>query len=277
MKLFILVFLVNCSLLAQAPKGFLKHTTEGLSHCESAVYDASLNRIYASMIGEREPGDGGVATVGLDGNIIDHDFITGLEDPKGIAITKDRLYVSDVTTLVEADRITGKILKRHTLDGIAFLNDVTIAEDGSIYVSDTRNSEIYKLDTQGVFTLWLKDTALDNPNGLLILNNTMYVVSWGGTEDGGAVSKVDMSTKLITPLTQKIGNLDGIRPYNDTHLIISDWRSGNIRLVDLESGRTQKIITVGISVGDIAYLPDSKTLLLPMNRQSSLLQYLIKE
>lgn len=276
MRLCILTILLNCTVLAQNSSVFLQHTTENLSHCESAVYDAHLGRIYASMIGERKPGDGGIATIGLDGKIIDHNFITGLEDPKGIAITKDKLYVSDVTVLVEADRTTGAILKRHTLEGIAFLNDVSVAQDGSIYVSDTRNSEIYKLDTEGIFSLWLKDIRLDNPNGLLIIKNTLYVASWGATEEGGAVSTIDMNTKKITPLTKKLGNLDGIRPYDETHLIISDWRTGNIHLVNLRNGSTHKILTVGISVGDIAFLQDTKTLLAPMNKQSSLLQYTIK-
>ena len=244
-----------------------------LEACESAVYDEEANVIYASMIGGREAGDGGVATVSLDGKMINHDFIDGLEDPKGIAITADKLYVSDVTVLVEADRKTGNILKRHTLDGIAFLNDVAIAADGNIYVTDTRNSEVYRLDTEGNFSLWLKDAALDNPNGILVLDNTMYIASWGGTEEGGAVSKVDLTTKEITPITKKIGNLDGIRPYDENHLIISDWRSGKIHTVNLTDGSTKEILEVGVSVGDIAYLADKKVLLLPMNRQGRLLVY----
>ena len=276
MRYFKLLLFVSAGLFGQTPKATLQHNTENLSHCESAVYDAEANLIYASMIGEREPGDGGVATVSLDGTMINSNFITGLEDPKGIAITKDRLFVSDVTVLVEADRTSGKIIKRHTSEGIAFLNDVAIAADGSVYVSDTRNSEIYKLDSSGNFTLWVKDKQLDNPNGLLIIDDVMYVASWGGAKEGGAVSVLDMKTKKITPLTEKIGNLDGIRPYDDNHLIISDWRSGKIHLVRLDNGKTQEILEVGVSVGDIAYLPEKKILLLPMNRQSGLINYLLK-
>ncbi len=251
----------------------LQHEILNLEACESAVYDEEANVIYASMIGGREAGDGGVATVSLDGELINHDFIDGLEDPKGIAITADRLYVSDVTVLVEADRKTGKILKRHTLEGIAFLNDVAIAANGDIYVTDTRNSEIYKLDGDGNFSLWLKNAALDNPNGILVMDNTMYIASWGGSEEGGAVSKIDMTTKEVTAVTSKIGNLDGIRPYDENHLIISDWRSGKIHTVNLTDGNTKEILEVGVSVGDIAYLADKKVLLLPMNRQGRLLVY----
>ncbi len=254
----------------------LLHTTEGLTACESAVYHKKDNIIYASVIGDQEPGDGSVATVTVDGKLINHDFIDDLEDPKGIAITEDKLYVSDVTVLVEADRKTGKIIKRHTTEGITFLNDVAIAPNGNIYVSDTRNSEVYVLDQEGNFNLWLKDPALDNPNGLLILEDIMYVASWGGAPEGGAVSKIDMNTKEIVSISEKIGNLDGIRPYDKDHLIISDWRGGKIHLLDLTNGTTKEILQVDYSVGDIAYLQDKNLLLLPMNKQSKLMIYKIE-
>lgn len=262
--------------LQKTPTATLLHEVLDLPACESSVYDPQNDRIYASMIGGQDAGDGGVATVSLDGNLLDKEFIAGLNDPKGIAITNNRLYVSDVTELVEADRKTGAIIKKHTLEGTQFLNDVAIGSDGTIYVSDTRTSKIYALDTEGSFTLWLADDKLDNPNGLLVQGNTMYVASWGSDPAGGRVSKIDMSTKAITTVTPDIvGNLDGIRPYDDDHLIISDWQSGNIHTMNLD-GTLNKVLQVGQSVGDIAYLPEKNRLLLPMNRQARLLIYELK-
>lgn len=272
-------YLVSLSLIitgvfisvAQSPS--LIHTTENMKACESAVYYKKGKIIYASIIGGKEPGDGSVATVSFDGGLINYDFIDGLEDPKGIAITKDKLYVSDVTVLVEADRKTGKILKRHTTNSDAFFNDVAIAPNGDVYVSDTRNSEIYVLNQAGTFSLWLEDDALDYPNGLLIIDNTMYVASWGGSEKGGAVSTINMNTKEIVAISEKIGNLDGIQVYDKQHLIISDWGSGKIHLLDITNGTTKEVLKVDYSVGDIAYLQDKKILLLPMNKQSKLMIY----
>lgn len=262
--------------IQKTPTATLLHEVLDLPACESAVYDATHNRIYASVIGAREPGDGGVAIISLDGKLLNKDFIAGLNDPKGIAITEDRLYVSDVTELVEADRATGEILKKHTAEGIAFLNDVAIAPDGTVYVSDTRTSEIYALDTAGNFSLWLADAGLDNPNGLLVQGNTMYVASWGSDPAGGRVSQIAMDTKKISVVTPEIvGNLDGIRPYDENRLIISDWQSGNIHLMGMD-GSLEKLLQVGQSVGDIAYLPEKKILLLPMNKQARLLMYEVK-
>ena len=257
----------------QTPTATLLHEILDLPACESAVYDAINNRVYASMIGARKAGDGGVATVSLDGAILDKNFIDDLNDPKGIAITQDRLFVSDVTELIEADRKTGEILKKHTAPGCQFLNDVAIDPEGNVYVSDTRTSEIYLLDTNGDFKLWLADKNLDNPNGLLIQDNTMYIASWGRDSAGGRVSKIDMSTKVITVVTPDIvGNLDGIRPYDENRFIISDWQSGSIYLMH-KDGTLDKVVQVGQSVGDIAYLQDKKLLLLPMNKQARLLIY----
>lgn len=253
---------------------FISETLE-LTHCESAVYDSENDIIYASLIGNREAGDGGVVTISTDGKIINKAFVANLNDPKGIAITADKLYVSDVTELVEADLKTGEILNKYTLPSVAFLNDVAIDKSGNIFASDTRTSEIYKLDTEGNFSLWLADEALDNPNGLLVKGDTMYVASWGSAPEGGRVSKINMQTKKVDSISSVIGNLDGIRPYDDKRMIISDWRSGNIHLIDSD-GHTENILTVGQSVGDIAYIKEKELLLLPMNRQSRLLFYKLK-
>ncbi|HUH28439.1 hypothetical protein [Gelidibacter sp.] len=257
---------------AQIPTATFITETLGLTHCESAVYDAKQDIIYASLIGEKEPGDGAIATIDLNGKLIDSLFISGLNDPKGIAITQDKLYVSDINELVEADLKTGKIIKKYSHDGLEFLNDVAIDGHGNVYVSDTGTSKIYQLDTQGNFNLWLADENLDRPNGLLVQNNTMYVASWGSQPNGGRVSKIDMTTKDMDSLTTIIGNLDGIRPYDKDRLIISDWTSGMIHLVD-NDGNTQQVLQVGQSVGDIAYIKEKKLLLLPMNKQSRLLFY----
>ena len=153
---------------------------------------------------------------------------------------------------------------------------MAIAPDGTIYVSDTRTSKIYKLDSKGKFGFWLADPKLDNPNGLLVQGDTMYVASWGGAPEGGRVSKFDINNKKMEAVTEVIGNLDGIRPYDKNNLIISDWRSGKVHLMNYHDGTTQEVVQVGQSVGDIAYIKEKNLLLLPMNKQSRLLFYELK-
>lgn len=262
----------------------LIHEINGLTHCESAVYDKKRNVIYASLIGNSEDGDGSIAKVSLDGKVIDTMFVKGLNDPKGIAITNDKLYVSDVTVLVEADLETGKVLNTHTTEGTQFLNDVNIATDGTVYVSDTRTSSIFMLKPDGKFSEWLQSEDLEHPNGLLQVGNDMYVAAWGNMvgpegkqKQSGNFLKVNMVSKEIMKVSKDtIGNLDGVQVYDKNNFIISAWRTGKILKINAD-GVVEDVLKVGRSVGDILYIPEKKLLALPMNIQSQLLIYEFQE
>ncbi len=175
---------------------------------------------------------------------------------------------------------TGEIIKRHTLEGIKFLNDVAIAKDGTVYVSDTFNSSIYALKTDGTFSEWLNSEALEHPNGLLKVENDMYVSAWGNMvgpdgnkKQSGNFLKVNMETKEIAKVSKDtLGNLDGVQIYDKDNFIISSWRTGKIMKINT-NGEVEDVLTVGMSVGDILYIPEKKLLALPMNRQSQLLIY----
>ncbi|MFK7750567.1 MAG: SMP-30/gluconolactonase/LRE family protein [Kordia sp.] len=262
----------------------LAHEVNGLTHCESVVYNKNENVLYASLIGDDKNGDGSIAKISLDGKIINKSFVKGLNDPKGIAITNDKLYVTDVTVLVEADLKTGKVIKKHTTEGTMFLNDVAVASDGNIYVSDTRNSSIYMLQTDGTFSQWLQSEDLEHPNGLLQVQNDMYVAAWGNLlgpngakKQSGNLLKVNMTSKEIMKVSKDtLGNLDGVQVYDKDNLVISAWRTGKIMKVNGE-GLVEDLLTVGQSVGDILYIPEQKLLALPMNFQSQLLIYKFEE
>ncbi|QHI35184.1 hypothetical protein IMCC3317_05300 [Kordia antarctica] len=262
----------------------LLHEVNGLTHCESVVYDKKRNVLYASLIGNREKGDGSIAKISLDGKIIDSIFISGLNDPKGIAITGDKLYVSDQLNLVEADLNTGKIIKTYTNDATLFLNDVEIGEHGAVYVSDTSKSSIFVLTPDGIFSEWLNSNDLEHPNGLLKVGNEMYVAAWGNVigegddkKQSGNFLKVNMETKEIVKVSKDtLGNLDGVQIYDKDNFLISAWNTGKIMKINT-NGDVENILTVGRSVGDILYIPEKKLLALPMNIQSQLLIYEFQE
>jgi len=248
--------------------------TPGLSHAESVAYDESFNRLYVSVQGEQEPGDGGIATIDLEGNIINKSFTTGLNNPKGIAILGDWIYVSDVTELVGISRQTGEILKRIPADNAQFLNDVAVDNNNNVYVSDMRSSSIYRLK-DGNLENWLSTTELENPNGLLAVGNDLFVAGWGlpGSENTegntqGRLLKVNIRTKEIEKVTAlPQGNLDGIQVFDSNHFLVSDWRKGNVYKIS-RSGEVTLFKNSEASVGDILYIRDKKLLALPLNRQN---------
>lgn len=258
----------------------LLNETENLSHAESVAYSSDSNLLYVSVQGEQEPGDGSIATLNLDGSLNDIAFAPGLNNPKGIAISGDRLYVSDATQLVEIDLGNGNVLNRYSAGDEKFLNDVAIDATGNVYVSDMGSSSIYRLSTNGIYEKWLTSPELENPNGLLVVDNILYVASWGLPESANAEGftqgrflKVDMSSKKISQITQlPQGNLDGLQVFDDQHFLISEWRKGLIYKIS-KSGEVELFFTSEFSVGDILYLKDKKLLALPLNRQNKVQLY----
>src|SRR5689334_22113496 len=92
---------------------------------ESVFYDNKREILYVANINkinkDASDGDGFISKVKLDGKIEKLDWITGLNDPKGMALVGGTLYVSDLRQLVEIDIAKGKIIKKHDLEGAKFL------------------------------------------------------------------------------------------------------------------------------------------------------------
>jgi DNA-binding beta-propeller fold protein YncE len=69
----------------------------------------------------------------VNGTIIELNWVTGLNAPKGMAVSTDnsKLYVYDITDLVEINIANGQITNRSNAPGGAFLNDVVSDEQGN--------------------------------------------------------------------------------------------------------------------------------------------------
>lgn len=271
---------------AKSLKPKLLRETAGLSHCESVVYDEKRNVLYVSVQGEKVPGDGSIAKVSIEGKILDLNFISGLNNPKGIALDGDKLYVSDVTELVEVDLKKAKVSKKYAGLKSKFLNDVAVDAEGNVYVSDMHNSSIYKLSKakkQKSFKLWFESAEFENPNGLLVVDGDMYVAAWGrytddnpGGSPKGGVFKFDLGTKVIERVTAgPLGHLDGIQVFDKKTFLITDWLDGKVFLV-AKNGFTKEILDTEQSVGDHVYLPNKNLMILPMNKQNKLMFYSVK-
>ena len=71
---------------------------EGLQTPESVIYDAANDRIIiGNMVAMgAEAGENGYLTlVSPDGEMVEEQWVTGLQDPRGMAIVGDRLFVAD--------------------------------------------------------------------------------------------------------------------------------------------------------------------------------------
>jgi sugar lactone lactonase YvrE len=257
--------------------------TNELPAAESVVYDKEKNILYVSCQAADEPGDGSIAKVSLEGEILNPKFTAGLNNPKGIAIVGDKLYVADLLELVEINRETGDIIKKYTEDSVKFLNDVTVDKDGNVYVSDMFNSAIYKLDKDRNFKEWFISPEMENPNGLLAIGDEIYLAGWGRFTDGkpafapkGCFQKINMNTMEITKISaDTLGNLDGIQVNDENSFIVSDWRGGKVFRI-AKTGETVELLALEQGVGDILFLPEKGLLVLPMKKQNQILFYEVK-
>jgi len=248
----------------------------GIMSPESIIYNKETDAIYVSQLpdyGVEGTGNGKIAKLSPEGEIIDLDFITGLNYPHGLAIYDGKLYTADDNHLIEIDMATQKILNKYQGENAIYLNDVTIDVNGDVYVSDMRKSSIYKL-TDGMFEEWLDSPELDNPNGLLIDGESMYISSWGQEDEKGTLLKLDLKTQKIESVTPyKLGNLDGVQRYDSSNYIVSDWVGGAVYSVSTLDQHPTRIITTEYSVGDILFTPENGYLYLPLNYQKKIVIY----
>lgn len=234
---------------------------------ESVLFDAPRNRLIVSVM-QGHPGaadgKGGLALLSAQGVVLDADWVSGMDAPKGLALMGDRLLVADLTRLHVIDVDTGAVLDSLTSRDMVFLNDVTATADEA-FVSDLMTGTIWRY-AGGTLLPWLNDPDLPHPNGLLIDGDDLLVATWGkglredfSTETPGdliAISRADQSQRV---LAAGLGNLDGVARLGAS-LYVNDWVTG--ALFAVTEGQAAQVATGPAGLADIAPGPDG--LLMPL-------------
>jgi sugar lactone lactonase YvrE len=245
---------------------------------ESVLYDDARNILYISNINGKSTeknGQGFISKVSLDGKIAVLKWVTGLNAPKGSALYKDKLYVSDIDHVVEIDLNTGKILANHPAPGAQFLNDVAADAAGNVYVSDMspENSAIYQL-SQGPMTVWMKGPELSRPNGLHMEEQRLLV----GNSGDGSLKAINLADKTISTIAQVGSGIDGLRPDGKGNYFISDWQ-GKTSLVTTSGEIIVLIDTTAskINAADLEYIQGQRLLLIPTFFDNRVMAYTVEE
>src|SRR6187551_4036729 len=116
---------------------------------ESVRFDAKRKVLYVSNI-DGEPwaadGKGSIAKVGLDGKVIAAEWVTGLDCPKGLALSDDGkwLYAADAGGIVVIDVDAGKIKNKIAIPDTLQLNDL-VNDKGTLYVSDSKGKKVFQV------------------------------------------------------------------------------------------------------------------------------------
>jgi sugar lactone lactonase YvrE len=265
---------------AQGPT--LVWEAKGLARPESVVHDPATDVLYVSNINGpvmQKDGNGFISRLKSDGTILERNWATGFDSPTGLGLRDRTLYVADVDALVEVDAASGSIKKRHPANGAIFLNDVAVAEDGTVYVSDTPMNTIWRLK-DGVFEPWLTSDELEGPNGLLVEGDKLTVASLGRLKSVGqeqepaGMFSVNLEDQTIEPLAKgkTIGNLDGLQVLKPGAYLVTDWPDGALYQVNAD-GKVDLLIDLNQGSADLTYSPETGIALIPMMLDNSLAAY----
>ncbi len=239
---------------------------------ESALYHPSSNVIYVSNINGFNPsipdGDGFISKLNPDGTTNELHWVKGLNDPKGLCIFKNSLFVADIKELKEIDLTTGAVINIYSSPKAVFLNDVAVDKKGKVFVSDNESGIIFTIlgDSLSI----VKEYA--GANGLLLEEGKILAASIST----GNVDFINGQGNL-TPLTTGIANADGIGKDSYSNFLISNW-DGEVYYVKRNGEKTVILDTKaqGYSAADIDVIPGSNTLLVPTFFTNTIAAYKIK-
>ncbi|QGK73824.1 ATP-binding protein [Flavobacterium sp. SLB02] len=230
---------------------------------ESALYDPSRKIIYISNInGEylAKDGNGFISKIKTNGEIELLKWVDGLDNPQGMGLYKNKLYVADINRVVQINTSTAKIEKIYKVDSAKFFNDITSDTNGDIYISDCFDNKIYKM-SNGKIKVWLESDFLSKPNGLLCTKDDVLVLNMKN-QTAFAINKL---TKKSREFFNGIDNLDGIVSDGANGYIVSGAWQGQLFHIDWQ-GNKKLIIDLGkeqIITADIEYIVNENLLIVP--------------
>lgn len=248
------------------------HKITGLKIPESVV-QAKNGKIYVSEInGFGKDGDGQISVIENGKARV---FATGLDDPKGLAIISQNLYVADNKKVLKIE-LSGTKQGQVQVFAAAtafpetpmFLNDLEPDIAGNLYVSDSGDLKgsggaIYKINSQGKVTLVIsgkQDPRVLAPNGLLMDDSGDVIMEVDFVS--GVLYSYNMKTKALNDVAEGFGGGDGLVHHSNGNMFVSDWKNGKVFSVNL-AGNVKEIKSGYQSAADIALTKDEKTIMVP--------------
>ncbi len=259
--------LLSTVLPAQHKLVKLWETTATLKVPESVLFDKGNQVLYVSNIDgtpDGKDGKGSIGKIGLDGKVIEVDWVSGLNAPKGMALVKNILWVADVDEVVAIDVKKGSIVKKIKVEGAKFLNDAAADNKGVVYVSDSHTKKVHKIENDKSSVV-LED--LQGPNGVLVHNKSLYVL------DNGGLYK-QSGNELVKLADGMEGHTDGLEHVQNNEFLVSCWM-GVIYYVKSDGSKEKLLDTreQKIHSADIGYDAKKRIVYVPTFFGNSVVAY----
>lgn len=255
--------------------GQITKTITGFQHVESVASDGKS--LYAADIGKEltpttKDGDGQIVKMDKKGTIIDKAFSKEkLNAPKGLAINKGVLYLTDIDRIVAIDLVTGSQLFEINLSKeSSFLNDIAIWNNTTLFVSATDKNKLFKINlSDKTYTEIVTDIAIGGINGLFCYRkaNQLYVNGFGtNNQPNGIIGYINLKDNTFTRLTALEGYFDGLFISKDV-LYASNWvsfeKSGSITAISLFNNRSRKLKSIAPIAGPADFVIQNDQLIIP--------------
>lgn len=272
MKRLLFLFAIIGTLQSAAQHQLQKiwETDTTLAIPESVLPDLPNKVLYVSLIDGapwEADGKGGIGKVGLNGKIINANWITGLQAPKGLGKYGNKLYAADMNNVVVINIAKGAVESTIHIDSAVGLNDITVDSKGIVYVSDSKTGKVYRIKNSKA-TLYL--SGFKGLNGLRALGKDLYVATAKDVYRVG-VNKKQTSIGIIDQ------GGDGIEPVGNGDWIGSAW-SGYIYYL-YANGKRDLLLDTHLqkwNTADIGYDPAKKIVYVPTFMRKSIVAYQLK-
>jgi len=173
--------------------------------------------------------------------------------------------------VVKIDTRLEEIIAIYDADGATFLNDITIDDQGRVFISDSGLGAIFLLKGDKI-EVFLPKGTFDRSNGLDWFNNELYV----GTK--GMIIGVNLENKRHRDVVEVDGGIDGLEIWKGQYFVFSDW-TGKVQVADL-IGNTRVLFnttSISINAADIEVIGKSDLLLVPTFFDNRVMAYQIME
>lgn len=199
-----------------------------------------------------------------------------LDAPKGLALTGDTLWVTDINVVRGFDRHSGAPLATVDLRPLhaRFLNDIATAPDGTLYLTDTGievgpdgilpvgGDRVFHIGAGHAVSVVAEGDSLGWPNG----------IAWDGTHRRwlvlpfhdlvSYVLALDSSGIRRVPLMPSRGRFDGVEVLPGGRMLVTSWADSAVYLVTDSASR--RIIGGLVAPADIGLDTRRNVLAIPL-------------
>lgn len=209
-----------------------------------------------------------------------------LNEPLGSDIAGDTLYVADRDGGTTPSDVAVSVIRRFNLqtgvpageirvDGSTGFNDIEVADDGTIYATQTgafgsnpdpTTWQVWKITRDGAASIFVQGAPLRQPNGVAFdPQGNIVVVNIGNNE----VLTFSRDGKLLRTENAAQGGNDGLVIMPDGTKYVSSVVNGGISRI--RSGQPAELIARNIpNAASMCYDEGAKQLVIPMNANNAL-------